>query len=526
MNGNKSAKILNRVFHLVFLSGFGFTFLFIIFAGYSDESGKYVEEERIWIVLTFVLLFVIFTAVYIFIQRYNLKPPAKRIKSPQNLTNRNVKIIIFSAIGVMLVVQLIMGYLLQMEPVTDLNNINRYAFDFAENTNFHLIQKDLINNNYAYLIRYPNNFGILFFLSFLYKVAYLIFGYIPSYLPVAVNAVAINASVLLTVFITRKVFGNRKALFLLFLSFLFLPFFTYVPYYYTDSLSMPFFVGAVYLFISAIKSDSKYKKYVLMAVCGVVTLLGCKLKGSVILFLAVAIIYLFLNLKFKRSLCLILALVAGFGVVRTAYTVAFNSAGIITKEQSDKYEYPCTHWVMMGLNSLGYYNFDDDYYTRSFPDIESKQEANIEEIKDRIKDYGVCGLAEHTVKKAVWIWQDGTYFISHHIAKPLRENVLHSFVLDGHKRQPIFFVYSCGFQLFLMFMICMSILKGCINPKVNIQTLFKGIVFASFIFFILWEARSRYLYNFTPFFLLLSVDGLDFVSKKLLQLRSKLCGEY
>lgn len=522
MNGNKLAKILNRIFHIVFLLGFGFTFLSIIFAGYSDESEKYVKEERIWIVLTFVLLLVIFTAAYIFIQRYTLKPPAKRIKSPQYLTNRNVKIMIFSAIGVMLVIQLIMGYLLQMDPVTDLKNINKYAYDFAEKTNYNLIQKDLINNDYAYLIRYPNNFGVLFFLSFLYKVAYSIFGYIPSYLPVAVNAVAINASVLLTVFIARKVFGNRKALFVLLLSFLFLPFFTYVPYYYTDSLSMPFFVGAIYLFISAIKSDSKYKKYVLMATCGVVTLLGCKIKGSLILLLAVAIVYLFLNFKFKRSLCLILALVAGFGVVSTAYTVAFNSMGIVTKEQSDKYEYPYTHWVMMGLNDLGHYNFDDDYYTRSFPDKASKQEANIEEIKDRIKDYGVCGLAKHTVKKAVWIWQDGTYFISHHIKKCLRENVLHSFILDGHKGQPIFFVYSCGFQLFLMFMICMSVLKGCINPKVNIQTLFKGIVFASFVFFILWESRSRYLYNFAPIFLLLSVDGLDFVSKKLVQLSSML----
>ena len=58
----------------------------------------------------------------------------------------------------------------------------------------------------------------------------------------------------------------------------------------------------------------------------------------------------------------------------------------------------------------------------------------------------------------------------------------------------------------------MSILKGCIKPDVNIMTLFKGIIFAAFIFFLIWETRSRYLYNFTPLFILVAVDGLDFVN--------------
>ena len=57
----------------------------------------------------------------------------------------------------------------------------------------------------------------------------------------------------------------------------------------------------------------------------------------------------------------------------------------------------------------------------------------------------------------------------------------------------------------------MSILKGCKDPYVNILTLFKGIIFAAFIFFLIWETRSRYLYNFTPLFMLVAVDGLDFI---------------
>lgn len=511
MNKNKSAEILNRIFNITFLLSFSLLFFAIIFFGYGNNSGNDSGRVRFLVVAGFLILLTLFTGIYIFIQSYKDNPHTF-------FTDKKFKIITFSVLGAMLIIQLTAGYFLQMTPVTDLKTLNKYALDFAQNGNFNLIQTDF-QNDYAYLIRYPNNMALVFFLSFLYRLAYLNYGYIPMYLPVVVNALAINASVLLGVFIARKVFGNRKAFMVLILSFLFAPFYTYVSYYYTDSISMPFCMGAVYLFVCAVKSDSKYKKYVLMAMCGVVTLLGYKIKGSVILLLAIAFVYLFLKFKFKKSICLILAFVAGFGVVNTVYTVALNNSKIVTKEQSEKYEYPYTHWIMMGLKGVGGYNKDDDMYTRSFSDKKEMEKANIEEIGKRINDYGIEGLTEHIAKKAVWTWADGTYYISHHIEKSVRENVLHSFVLDKGENHLIFYIYSCGFQLFLLFMLCMSAVKGCIKSAVNIQTFLKGIVFAAFIFFIIWETRSRYLYNFTPILLLLSVDGLDFVSKKLLLLK-------
>ena len=71
----------------------------------------------------------------------------------------------------------------------------------------------------------------------------------------------------------------------------------------------------------------------------------------------------------------------------------------------------------------------------------------------------------------------------------------------------------------------MSILKGCIKPDVNIMTLFKGIIFAAFIFFLIWETRSRYLYNFTPLFMLVAVDGLDFVVTEFSNIIKRITGK-
>lgn len=40
------------------------------------------------------------------------------------------------------------------------------------------------------------------------------------------------------------------------------------------------------------------------------------------------------------------------------------------------------------------------------------------------------------------------------------------------------------------------------------SVLLKGLIFGVFLFFLVWETRSRYLMNFTPVFLLVAADGI------------------
>ena len=202
MTKNKFPEILNRIFHIIFLVSFGLIFLCVILFGYHDDKKNYSFKEQLFVILGFIILLAFFTAVYIIIHKYNGKP---KILAKGNLTDRNIKLIIFSVTGIMFAIQLLIGYLLQMKPVTDLNYLNQCSLDFAQNGNFDFIQKNYQNGD-VYLIRYPNNLAILFLLSFFYRAAYLILGYVPMYLPVFVNAAAINVSVLLTVFTARKIY--------------------------------------------------------------------------------------------------------------------------------------------------------------------------------------------------------------------------------------------------------------------------------------------------------------------------------
>ena len=529
MNNNKAAKILNIIFSFLFSVIFLRLLYMILAIGYQNNTERNTYdcsfEDYISIIITGIVLTFIFSAVYYAIHACNLHKIRRKITDSKKQT----RIIIFAGVGVMLVLQLAAAYFLATEPVTDLSVINRYAESFAHTGNFDLIQKDA-SKEFIYMIRYPNNLALMFILSFLYRVDFLITGYVSNYIAVILNTLAINASVLMAVLLAQKLFGNKKALMTLVLCMLFLPYYTYTPYYYTDSLSMPFFVGGMYLFFSALKSERKYKKYVLMLICGALLMLGFKVKGSVAILLAVAVVYMLLKCSIKRFACFALALLIGFGSVYGAYTMAYRASNIITPEQEYKYEFPATHWIMMGLKGYGCYTIVDAEFTGRRDGKDAKTEATLEIINSRIEQRnqrlnGVDDMLTHLDRKSVWTWEDGSYFISHHIDQPRNgRNILHSFVLNDGENHMIYYAYCCGFQLFMILMMAISAIRTIFKPSINETVLFRGVVFAIFVFLLIWETRSRYLYNFTPAFILLAVDGLDSVKDAIDFARKKLSG--
>lgn len=514
MNSNKIALRLTKVFSLIFGITFSGLLTCIIISGYEREGNSDTYScsmlQHYAILVAAIMLTAVFTAIYIFFIR-NKTPKL----SNKNLLH-NSNFIILIAVFAMFIVQLAMGYLLLFDPSTDVGIVNEYALDFAKTGNFDLIQRKYDAGNY-YLIRYPNNHSIVFFLAFFYRISYLLIGSVPRFLPVFLNVIAINLSILMTVLLSRRLLGERKSLFVLLLCALFAPFYTYTAYFYTDSLSLPLSVGIVYFLSTSIGTERRRRRYIFFALCGALMFLGFKMKGSLIIMFVGAVVYLFLKIDLKRALCAFLAIVIGFGSLYAVCTAVYKSSGIISEQQAYECEYPATHWIMMSMKGYGNYNLADSEFTMSFKNKDEKRAANIDEIKSRLKKMGVKGLITHTAKKAVWTWEDGTYFISHHIEKARNENVLHEFVLNKGIHHFIFYAYSCGFQLFILFMMIMSSVKAYKRRELNMMTLIRGLVFGIFVFLLIWETRSRYLYNFTPFFLILAADGLDMFSQYFLK---------
>lgn len=512
MEVKKYSILLNRIFSFIFISVFSTLLLLILAKGYVNEceSNTYncTLDERFCIIIAFLIFIIAALVVYLTFNRMCnrltlIKKADKNLYAP---------LFILTICAFMFVFQLAVGYLLVCKPVTDVKILNLFSLDFARSGNFNLVKTDYMD---YYMVKYQNNFIMLFILSLIYRVSYLLTGSVSVYLPVFINALAINISVILTVFLTRKLFGNRRAFITLFLCVIFAPYYTYVSYYYTDSLSMPFVIGSLYLFVYAFNSRSFVKEILLLALCGALLFFSFKLKGSVIIIITAILLFLLFKLKIKQAAVIASVILLGAGMCYGFYSAKISENKIVTPALCERYEYPYTHWVMLGLKKYGNYNHADSKYTRQFSDKELKTSANIEKIKSRIKKYGVKGLGKHLVKKAVWTWEDGTYYISHHIENPIHKNKLHSYVLNSGSKHFIFYEYSCAFQLFMIFMMIISAYKGFKNPKLNFTALLRLIVFGAFIFFLIWETRSRYLYNLTPLFIILSVDGLCYISSHL-----------
>ncbi len=534
MNSNKAARVLNRIFQVCFFVCMAVVFFGTFFYGYAKRMDTNTFEDlnpkrvlysplmHILIYLAALLLLVFFCVLYHFAsKKYRLKNRSKMSDE------KKYRIILFVVVILMLAVELYLGWEMRIYRSHDLEKVGVNSDVYAKTGSFQELRDRVANgvNEGIYMARYPNNFAIMFFLALLYRVWYLMFGTIPLYAPVVVNCIAISASVLFTALIAKQLWGRRKSLFVLGMMVIFSPFYLYVPLYYTDTLSMPFGIIALYWIVLAMKKDKsqRVKKYLLLFFAGAMLLIGYKVKGNLAIPLVAAIIYAFAKCKIKEFACIALALVLGFGSFMVMFKAGYNYLNLVSEESVEHYEYPYTHWVMMGLNGLGGYNKSDSVFTASIDGKKNKQEANIKVIKERVSNH----LKEHTMldhltTKALWMWTDGTYTIPGHLKTYVKRSFFHQIFLRNGKYYKYYFGYASAYQLLLTFLMMISAIKGIIKSKIDFTVLLKLIVFGIFIFLLIWEGRSRYLFNLTPIFILVSADGVFCITDTTKKLFSKI----
>lgn len=101
--------------------------------------------------------------------------------------------------------------------------------------------------------------------------------------------------------------------------------------------------------------------------------IGYALKGSVIILLVGAVVYLFLSRPVKQALACSCTMAAIFLACAVIFSTVVNTAGFVTKEELQKEQYPLTHWIMMGLNGKGGYTHSDSLFTRGAGDYTQKR---------------------------------------------------------------------------------------------------------------------------------------------------------
>ncbi len=357
-----------------------------------------------------------------------------------------------------------------------------------------------------YFIMWPNNVPLLVLITSVFRFFHSLGVTDLNMLGAYINILFIDTAVLFIYLFVRKISKSRAAGFVsLVIAFLTIPYLLYSAIYYTDTLTLPFPIIALYLWQCAkdsFNSKKTLKAFILLTIAILLISLGSLLKITVC-FAAIAILIdALIHLKLKKSI-LVLACVAVFffGFYFAAKSLVFSADYL--PENDEKYFIPNTHWIMMGLSGNGGYN-DADYKLTLSVDGSERKEFISNEIKSRVKAYGTVGLLGHLVEKTEYVWGDGTYTTA---SKLDRDRTYYSsvdeYILSSGEKFAVGAYFEQAVFAFTLLGILAAGVITLLKKNDSVEKLFPLLlcIFGLFLFECFWEARTRYLFNYSPLFI-------------------------
>lgn len=379
-------------------------------------------------------------------------------------------------------------------------------------------------NGYGtYFMTYPNNLFLLFLYVILKKVA-LFLSINPNFLLAIVSAFSVNVSCLLITKIVYKITNNRNlSIVCIFFCTIFLLFSPWIIIPYSDTFAMLITTGILFVYLN--KND--INNYVSVFLIVFLAFIGYKIKPTVIIVLiSIVIIKLWKMVFSKKKINLKVILKRAFPVgIAIIFIFALNtfSVNYLGYERNTNIEMPMTHFLMMGINKerSGVYLDEDVLYTQSYKGLDEKKDANIKEIKRRLKKYGIDGYVQLLVNKSLVNYNDGTFawgvegnFYSQICAEDgklatLLKNIYYS---DGSGEYYAY--YSTMMQGVWILLLVLSLFSFPYAKRYKITVLQLTIIGIT-LFLLLFEARARYLLLYAPYFIIVSILGYSFVRSKI-----------
>ncbi len=382
-----------------------------------------------------------------------------------------------------------------------------------------------------YFLTYPNNI----LLAFLFRAANKAAGFLGISnvwaVCIGVNLLFLDAGIVFGALCSKKLLplkGYYLALGLLVAAVGLSPYLT-VPY--SDTVALPFPIAIFYFLLLYREQTGTAKRCFLALLLGITTFAGYLIKPTVVLVWIAWGIWLLLQ-KHRRpakqavlqALCVVLAFVLGLGMVQGVQEFAKQVVlGEYNQEELFyENEIPMTYFLMMGLYDedglFGAYHGEDVDATRAIAGKREKTEYHLTVIRQRLADYGVAGFLKHLYQKYVWITTDGTFFYGgeghFHRDIPKEETGLRGLLQNFTYCETPFYQQFYGQYLHALWAF---LLLGNIGLAVSslrrrgmgMEFVMQLSLFGLFLFLMLFEARSRYLFLYLPFFVLLASRGLS-----------------
>ena len=291
----------------------------------------------------------------------------------------------------------------------------------------------------------------------------------------------------------------------------------YSQFLYTDVPALFFTSLELYLLVK-INFENQKKNEVLLYIClGLVAGIAAIFKITTLIVIFAYFVYLFISkVGIRKYVTIVISIFLSFSFIYLSTTTFVNYLSRekigITEELQEKYEFPFTHWIMMGLGE-GYYSQDDVDYSSSFSTIESRKAGNIKVIKERIKKRGIAETIKHEYYDKMKLLfgnscLNGDHYVGRH---PIFNNIfVKIFTSNGDLHKYCLF-YSWGYALLIAVGFVVKSIKLFLaksKEKECFATISLTTILGFSVFTMFWESNSRYLLIFLPFVLFAGFDGL------------------
>lgn len=442
------------------------------------------------------------------------------------------KIFVPAVLIVMTGIMCIVGWKMLSAIQTDLAAVYYSAWEIAENGRVNTVCTgkepyrwffEASNNDY--FVRYHTNLPILAILGLFYK-ALSAFGLtaqdiLSNYMSVLLNIAFIMAGVIFGMLAAKNLFGKKGGLIYLIMSALFVPLYINACRFYTDTISMPFVPLALWLYsVDDSRFKSPYIKYVLI---GFAIGVGALIKGSIMVVPVALLIQLTLkavkNIRFAMVTILVMVALSG------AWGVYTKNCSWIDMSNNDALEFPLTHWVMMGFNRdvNGGYSQEDMEYTNKYTTKAKKQKANIRIIKYRLGSFSsLSDFGEYEFSRAADTWCDGQYMQDNHIDWGLEKGKIYDVLTEGRAFYACYKVYIQIFSYCMYIFAVAGAFLSLKRPKAAYGMFLRLTMLGVMLFFMLWESKSRYIFNFTPVFMLAAIYGAEEIKNRKILINSSI----
>ncbi|MBP3656008.1 MAG: hypothetical protein J6K32_04845 [Clostridia bacterium] len=422
-----------------------------------------------------------------------------------------------------LIVQLILGHMMAYEPAGDNASMIRAATMLATDGDFRQYP-----DYELYFARYTNQWGFLLVLTALFRVFSLL-GMSSFLAPLSVlQALLYTAGVSSCLHIARRLRGVRGEIMTAAMLALFLPLYLAAAVLYTDTFSLPFLMITLRLALKVMDAKTLRRQLIPALGCALCAFLGGQIKMTVYIALIAAAIVWALTLRPVRAAACVL-LCAAVTAIGTAGVHGVILSNIVSPEMYAQHNTPFIHWVMMSIPTADnpYGGYTGDYgITWGMMEEGAPREAVMDSIYSRMKDRVYTlrypnRLAAAALRKNAAYIGDGTFGMTEMLDdNPVRENIVSSIVLEGRPLYPIYSAVCSGVFAAHLALCAIGCLRDIRRRDLRAAML-QVAAFGAMLFLMLWEARSRYLFSFTPVFLLLSAAYLTREEQPRMKLRER-----